>query len=197
MIQIKTEKNRIRSELLELRSQLDSAEKTAAEVKIFAYLRELATYRYSDTLLLYSPIKGELDVNIAAQAAVGDGKRIAYPISDPDSHTMKFGYVNSPDELTRGHFGILEPPPGAELFSDGVNTHAICVVPALAFDAQGYRLGYGKGYYDRFLARFTGIRVGLALSRFIVPRLPRGRYDLAVDVIITEDGVRAIGKGKG
>jgi 5,10-methenyltetrahydrofolate synthetase len=196
MIQIKNEKNRIRAELLELRSRLDPDEKAAAEAKIFASFRELATYRFCDTLLLYSPIKGEPDVNIAAKTALADGKRIAYPITEPVGHVMKFGYVNSPDELLRGNFGIPEPPHDAELFDEGINTHAICVVPALAFDADGYRLGYGKGYYDRFLAKFTGVKAGLVMSRFILPKLPRGRYDLAVDVIITEDGVKAFGKGK-
>lgn len=177
-----------------LRSRLDPAEKAVIEEKIFAYLRELATYRYCDTLLLYSPIKGELDVNIAARWALDDGKRIAYPITEPSSRTMKFGYADSPGALVRGNLGILEPPPGAELFDDGINTHAICVVPALAFDTDGYRLGYGKGYYDRFLAQFTGVKVGLAPARFVLPRLPRGRYDLAVDVILTEEGVKALGK---
>lgn len=197
MIQIKNEKNHIRTELIELREKLDPSEKAAAEAKIFAFLRELATYRYCDTLLLYSPIKGEPDVNEAARAASADCKRIAYPITEPDTRSMKFGYVGSPEELVRGHYGIPEPPPGSELYEDGVNTHAICIVPALAFDVDGYRLGYGKGYYDRFLARFTGIKVGLVMARFVLPKLPRGRYDLAVDVIITEDGVKTFGKGKG
>lgn len=196
MIQIKHEKNKLRAELLAVRDRLDPAEKAANEEKIFGYFRELATYRYSDTLLLYSPIKGEPDVNVVAEAALADGKRIAYPVTDPANRTMKFFYVNSPDELVPGHYGILEPPQGAELFTDDVNTHAICIVPALAFDVDGYRLGYGKGYYDRYLAHFTGVKVGLIPSKFVVPRLPRGRYDLAVDVIITEDGVKAIGKGK-
>lgn len=197
MVQIKFEKNKIRAELIALREKLDPVEKAAAEEKIFAFLRDMATYRYSDTLLLYSPIKGEPDIDLVARAALADGKRIAYPLTDPVNRTMQFYYVNSPDELVIGHYDIPEPPSGAQLFSDSINTHAICVVPGLAFDAEGYRIGYGKGYYDRYLSNFSGVKVGLVMSRFVLPRLPRGRFDMAVDVIITEDGVRPIGKGKG
>lgn len=197
MVQIKFEKNRIRAELLALREKLDPAEKAAAEEKIFAFLRDMATYRYSDTLLLYSPIKGEPNIDVVAKAALADGKRIAYPATDPASRTMQFYYINSPDELVRGHYGIPEPPAGAVPFTDDINTHAICVVPGLAFDTEGYRIGYGKGYYDRYLSNFSGVKVGLTMSRFVLPRLPRGRFDMAVDVIITEDGVRPVGKRKG
>lgn len=196
MIQIRHEKNRLRAQLLALRDKLDQDEKSAIEEKIFGYLRELATYRYSDTILLYSPVKGELDVNVVARNAIDDGKRIAYPVTNPPNRTMSFYYVSSPDELVPGHYDILEPPAGAQLFIEDVNTHAICIVPALAFDPDGYRIGYGKGYYDRFLAQFRGVKVGLIPSQFVLPRLPHGRYDMAVDVIITEDGVRAIGQGK-
>lgn len=195
-IQVKNEKIRLRSQLLAQRERFDPAEKAEIESKIFGYLRQLATYRYSDTVLLYSPIKGELDVNKVARAALSDGKRIAYPVTDPSSRTMRFYYVNSTDELSTGTYGIPEPPAGSELFVENVSVHTMCIVPALAFDYEGYRLGYGKGFYDRFLATFSGVKVGLIPAQFLFVRLPRGRYDVAVDVIITEDGVLAVGKGK-
>ena len=65
------------------------------------------------------------------------------------------------------------------------------LVPGIAFSAGGYRLGYGKGYYDRYLSSFKGTKVGVAYTDFIANSVPHGRFDLAVDVLITERGIYA------
>ena len=67
-------------------------------------------------------------------------------------------------------------------------------MPGIAFDRQGYRLGYGKGYYDRFLAVFSGTAAGLCFRELALERLPRGPQDRRVDVLVTEAGVLPIGK---
>ena len=69
---------------------------------------------------------------------------------------------------------------------------ATVLVPAVVFDKEGYRIGYGKGFYDRFLSNFTGVKVGLVYSNMILPKVPRGRFDKHVDIIISERGVVAV-----
>jgi 5-formyltetrahydrofolate cyclo-ligase len=65
-------------------------------------------------------------------------------------------------------------------------------VPCLSYDTYGYRIGYGKGYYDRFLSSFDGTKIGLCYSAFKSDRLPRGKYDIKLDIVITEKGVTVI-----
>ena len=99
-------------------------------------------------------------------------------------------------QLSPGALGIMEPTEECEVYdyiSNAQRDHAVCIVPGVVFDVQGYRIGYGRGFYDRFLNRFEGVKVGLAYSDFILKTIPRGRYDLACDVIVSEKGVRAIG----
>ena len=72
---------------------------------------------------------------------------------------------------------------------------ALCLVPGLCFDGKGYRLGYGKGYYDRFLAKFRGATLGLCYNDFLQDCLPVGDYDLPVQQIATEDRVFAVEQG--
>jgi len=64
--------------------------------------------------------------------------------------------------------------------------NSVCIVPGLSFDYDGFRLGYGKGYYDRFLSGFDGDSIGLCYGECVCKRLPHGRYDRAVDVLVTE-----------
>ena len=88
------------------------------------------------------------------------------------------------DELERGAYSIPEPRADAEVFSH--RRHALCIVPALAFDRRGFRLGYGGGYYDKFLKEFDGVSLGVTYDALIADKLPTGVYDVPVDVIITE-----------
>ena len=95
-------------------------------------------------------------------------------------------------DLAPGKFGIPEPIPACPLFEKNGRSSALILVPALAFDKDGYRLGYGKGYYDRYLEDFVVTSVGLVYYDFIADRLPRGRFDRAVDLLATEKGVHVI-----
>jgi 5-formyltetrahydrofolate cyclo-ligase len=71
------------------------------------------------------------------------------------------------------------------------SANVVCIVPAVVFDKKGYRIGYGGGYYDRYLAGFRGTKIGFAYRDFIVNSVPHGRFDLTVDVMITERGLYA------
>jgi len=180
---------------IEKRRQLDPVEKAEMDMRMCERFMSLVTYRYAGTILLYAPKSIEIDVMPIAEAALASGRNVAFPRcydNDEGIHLMSFHIVRSLDELEPGAYGIREPSQSLPLYDPKDSKNDVIIVPALAYDRQGYRLGYGGGYYDRFLAGFSGTKAGFAYSRSISPKLPRSRYDLPVDVIVTERRVTAI-----
>ena len=190
MFEIRKRKNEIREKYRAKRLALDPTVKAEADAKICEAFISSATYRYAAILLLYAPKSDEVDVFPIARKALADGKKVAFPRCITGSHDMNFHFVENLDVLERGAYGLLEPPESLEIYDRAATFPAACVVPALVYDKKGYRLGYGKGYYDRYLGSFTGSKVGLIYSSFIIDEVPRGRFDLSVDFIVTERGIR-------
>ena len=186
---IREEKDKIRRAVLAERLAMSDEERQAADKIMLARFTALASFRFAKVILLYVPIKGEPNVLGCFEAARTAGKQIAFPICHPETRTMTFGIVSSPDELTAGAYGIPEPPASATLYQPSKHEHDLCVVPGVCFDRHGHRIGYGKGYYDRFLATFGGASVGLTPHRFLRNELPHGRFDRPIDLILTERGV--------
>ncbi|MBE6574058.1 MAG: 5-formyltetrahydrofolate cyclo-ligase [Ruminococcaceae bacterium] len=189
---VREQKNEIRVKYKALRASLDKEHKVVCDHKICKRFLSLASYRYSDILLLYSPIKDEIDISEIALTALRQGKKIAFPKCNTDTNTMTYHYISDLSELTPGAMNIPEPSSSAPIFelSDSEKKPTLCLVPALVFDTNGYRIGYGKGYYDRFLCDFKGTTVGLIYADFVLNSIPRGKYDLSVDVLVTEKGVK-------
>ena len=103
--------------------------------------------------------------------------------------------ITSGDDLEKGFFGIEEPITG-KCRQIKAPHEGICIVPGLAFDENGIRMGYGKGYYDRFLASFRGIRIGLCYECCIYSgTLPHDEYDAQMDLVISEKMVRKMKRG--
>ncbi len=143
-------------------------------------------YRHSDTVLLYYSINNEVDTHPLIDEILRSGKRLALPVCRENGE-MIFRYVESLDDLTEGFFSALEPNETCEEFKGA--RHAVCVIPAIAFDKKGYRIGYGKGYYDRYLTDPSIVKIGFVYDELRVDSLPRGRFDLSSDLVITEKGV--------
>lgn len=110
------------------------------------------------------------------------GKKVALPSVEGDS--LAFYELSSGKYLVKGRFGIMEPLPYGP-----VDRIDLLVIPGIAFDKKGYRLGYGKGYYDKFLAKKKVASIGLAYSFQLLESLPIRKYDKRLDAIATEDGV--------
>lgn len=195
MYTVKKEKDELRKTYRELRSQIGDAERARRDSAICRAATSLASYRFADCILMYAPTREEIDVMPIALDALAKGKRIAFPKCDPESRTMDYHFITSIDELQKGYFDILEPPEDAPIFdreADGART--VCFVPGLLYDAAGYRLGYGKGFYDRYLSSFSGNAVGVVYSDFIVQSVPRGRFDVSLKILLTEKGVFVTGE---
>lgn len=181
------EKRKARIELGYLRADIyDRADYSKQLCKNIAALDE---YKKADTLLLYFPTKSEPDLTALVNVARSAGKKVAFPISETQSLTLDFRYVSDICELHEGSYGILEPEESAERAVLTQNT--LCIVPALAVDLDGYRLGYGKGYYDRFLADFRGNAAVALHSSLVCKRLPRNDTDVPIKIIITEQELHA------
>lgn len=160
-----------------------------ASEKACRNLENSAEFQKADTVLLYYPVKNELSPLPLFEIARNGGKRIAFPRCE-DNGTLTFRTVSSLCELSEAKFGIFEPEKSAEIVKTNENT--LCIVPALAFSRDGARLGYGKGFYDRFLHNFEGFSVGFCYSKLVLDALPTEIHDAPVDAIITESEVLRI-----
>lgn len=187
---VKEEKAKLRLQCAAIRNGIESKDKAQMDEKICKNLSGLAVFRYAQKVLLYHPIRSEVDVLPLMQMALNAGKEVYFPLCDPvQSGKMTFHRVNSLSQLVKGSFSVPEPDCGMPLYENDTAL-AVCIIPALAFDKEGYRLGYGKGYYDRFLSDFTGTRIGVGYQALVLPTVPHNRFDLKTDLIVTEKGVR-------
>lgn len=175
-------KKQKRAELKKLREGLEDKEKLSSKITDNFLSSEL--YSGADTLLLYFSVGDEVSTEKIFRAASDDGKRLAFPRCIDSNGFMEFYYVGSAEDLEEGMYGIREPKKDCRpyVFDDG----GVCVVPGLSFDREGYRIGYGKGYYDRFLSRFTGVSVGLCYEALLSDSLPRDTYDKNINYLITD-----------
>lgn len=190
MIEIREEKNAVRKKYKAIRAAIPAEKKTASDESICSRFVSLASFRFAETILFYAPLDAEIDIMPCAELALAQGKKIAFPRCDTENNTMTYHFVTDLSQLSVDSFGIREPSPDAPVFDPKKNRKScVCIVPALVYDKQGYRLGYGRGYYDRFLSDFYGTTVGPIYRDFIIDRVPRGRFDAHVDVLITEKGV--------
>ena len=148
---------------------------------------------------LYAAVRGEVGTDRIRGRCLAAGVHLYYPRVMDDGELSFFRHREG-DGWVSGAFGIREPQvvPGDEGVRGGFD---LVVVPGLAFDSHGRRLGQGYGYYDRFLAALggTALSIGLAFSWQLVPEVPVDAWDVPVDAVVTEDGIirpsRAVAKG--
>ena len=181
-------KRRLRRLLKARRSALSEAERHCYSAKITAYVCDLPMYCTSETVMLYMALAHEVQTDALIAHTRRLHKRVIVPVVTPDGLLT----VICPTEASHfrpGPFGILEP---CDLSAVVPPTEIdIVFVPGLGFDAQGVRLGYGGGYYDRFLRSLSAHThvVGLAFYTQIVPSIPRLPHDICMPFVVTEQGV--------
>lgn len=183
---ISNSKKILRKDILKRRNEINNAYKEKKSFKIFNRLIKLSEIECSDNICTYVSKGSEVDTLFMIEKLLCLNKSVYVPKSDIKSNLMTFYRINSLSELRLGAFSVPEPISETERYEQ-YNKRDICIVPALSFDKQGFRLGYGKGYYDRFLKDFTGIKIGLCFDEFIKEKLPKYETDIAVDMIISEN----------
>lgn len=170
------------------RENMSSEKKTALDEQIAQNVKRLNEYKPAKTILIYVSTAIEVSTINIIKTALRDGKKVAVPRCIKDTREMDFHYINSVDELSPGTFSVLEPPSDFPVVTDF--TGCLMIVPGMQFDMNGYRIGYGKGYYDRYMSKFTGISVGICYSNELVPFMYHGKYDKAVDIVVTDKKIK-------
>ncbi len=178
-----------------LRGSLTGEERTAAETAIRRRLFDLPAWRGATLICGYTSIRSEIAMDPVWERAAAEGKGYALPVTLTGASEGKMVFRRTagfaPRDLIPARFGVPEPSESCPTLSRPELEGALILVPGLAFDDEGYRLGYGGGYYDRFLAdlRTASVHVttvGLAFSCCRAPTLPHEAFDLPVDCIIDE-----------
>ena len=186
---VRAAKAALRKRFLALRKAMDPDEKAEADRAIAERVLALKQYREADCLLCYISTPLETDTGRILEQAWADGKAVAAPYCVPGNRELRFYRIKDRSELRPGPFGILEPRPDQTKrvdFSQEKTDRHLCIVPGLCYDKECYRLGYGGGYYDRFLAGYTGSTVGICYSVCVLPRLPRETFDKPVKLLIMQ-----------
>jgi len=168
--------------MLEKRNALDASEAASRSKHAQESLLDSKEFKSANVIGAYHAFGSEVRTDLIIEQARALGKKIALPSVEGES--LAFYELSSGKYLVKGRFGIMEPLPYGP-----VDRMDLLVVPGVAFDKKGYRLGYGKGYYDKFLAERKVASIGLGYSFQLLESLPRGEYDKRLDAVATEDGV--------
>ena len=165
--------------MIRQRKQQHSVDESSAFIN---RLKDNSHFLHAHTLLLYSALPDEVPTQTLIDELVAQGKTVLLPrvVSDTDMELRRYSV---PADLQQGAFGIMEPT--GELFTDYAAID-VAIIPGMAFDDEGHRLGRGKGYYDRFLAKLspTTYKIGLCFSWQRVDHVPTDDHDIPMDEVI-------------
>ena len=176
-------KEELRKFAKKIRQSLDMKEISDKILRIFL---ASSFYEKAQNIAIYYPYGTELNL----LGLVNDASRKWYLPKITTDINLTFHSYRCGDELEKDKFGILEPIT-TQISPDVLD---MMIIPALACDKCGYRLGYGKGYYDRYLSRYEGSTVGICYEENITEELFHGKYDRAVDLVLTEKHITVIEK---
>lgn len=202
-------KREIRKKILAVRDAIPAADRTLYDKKIREIVTGMEEYRDAEVILAYVSYKSEVDTMMLIQKALEDGKYVFAP--KVSGNEMEFWQISSLEDLQEGYRGILEPIQGIS-FPDWIKSH-ICKVmmwmPGAVFDRERHRIGYGGGFYDRYINRLlqqseqtdsmesprthsesiTLTTAALAYSCQVLEQIPYEEHDVKPDILITEQGI--------
>lgn len=169
--------------MLDRRDSLPTSE--AARLGALAQKHVIETHEYESacSVGLYHPLGSEVRTDVIVRSAREHGKKVSLPRTEGDM--IRFYEYEEGDNLVEGRFGVMEPVP-----TRLAGTLDLVVIPGVVFDTKGCRIGYGKGFYDRFLAQGqASFFVGLAYSFQVIEELPRGRFDKKLIALATDESI--------
>lgn len=184
-ITVNEQKKLLRKVMLQKRKTLSDSETAVKNSAITEKLLELEKVQSAELILPFVSARGEVGTREFISKCLEAGKTVAVPRCI-DGSNMEFCVIHTFDDLEKGMYGIDEPKQHCEIIKAENAQNSVLIVPALCFNPDGYRLGYGKGYYDRFISRYKGYTVGVCYSEFMTDDIPVDEYDRCVDIVITE-----------
>jgi 5-formyltetrahydrofolate cyclo-ligase len=181
---LNAQKALLRKEIRAALQKISPAARNAASAQLCIRLKEQSFWKNAASVLFFAPLPDEADVWPLLEETVAGGKIAALPRFDPADQGYAACRVQNPQsEIAVGQFGIREPKPGcAEMVLSRLD---LILVPGVAFDLCGRRLGRGRGFYDRLLAETRGVKCGIAFDEQIAGEVPTGEHDLQMDFILT------------
>lgn len=187
-------KSELRRAVLARRGALSPQEIRLRSAGAGSRLFSLPEFKGAGMAMFFVSFGSEVDTLPMIRRALAEGKRVAAPRAEPERRELvpcEIGDLEG--DLARGAHGIRQPR--AHCRPVGLEEIEVVLVPAAVWGEDGHRVGYGGGYYDRFLARLAGAkRIGLGLEVQVVGEVPHGEHDLAVEVLVTEARVRRFGR---
>ncbi len=153
--------------------------------KLASSLLSLDDIMKAQTIFCYISFRDEPGTHEIIRALIDMGKTVCVPRTYDDG-TMEAVKIDSFEGLRRGGLGVLEPDSGDIVEKSNID---VVIMPGLCYDKMGFRLGYGKGYYDRYLTDFQGLKIGLCFDECMVDDVLREPHDVAADMVITQSRV--------
>ena len=178
---VSIQKSALRKHLLEKRDATSAELRDIASEKIHENLRKISSYTNSQNIACYFPIGSEIDTHDIMLNILKQGKNLLLPRIVDDN--IQFYIVSNLEKLERGSFEIMEPKDSC----DRAKKIDCVLIPTVGVSKLGVRLGYGYGYYDRFLSLTNAVKISLTYSKQIVKSIPSDSHDIKIDWIVTED----------
>lgn len=196
---LRLERQTVRSQLLAQRGMLSGADRSKMSRQIIEALVALPLYLEKTKFFIYCSYGSEVETQLLLKHCLQEGKTVLVPKSVPEqSGLLAVAITNPATDLMPGFRGIPEPVPSlVECPLLPPHSIEVSVVPGVVFSRSGHRLGYGGGYYDRFLAQAAprAYRIGLAFSLQLVEHIPVLPHDVPMDMLITEKEILLFPRG--
>lgn len=190
MTEIQEQKKILRKQALLYRNSLSKEESLFLNRKIQVNFPENHFLKNAGKILCYhAKDKIEISTDIIIEKALFYQKELCFPLCDMIKKKMTFYQIHSLKDLKKGCYNIMEPDSEICPKMTDFNRNDICIVPALSVDKNGFRLGWGGGYYDRFLKDFPGRKIGLCFENNLVETLPHESTDIQLDTLLTENQI--------
>ncbi len=178
----------LREQMKQTRLAMSKAEVQRRSESIVARLVELEVFQRAGSVMLYLPVRNEVDTTRVVARCLNDGKALVLPRMDYEQDGVVAHRVDDPaTQLVLGRMDLVEPDPAKTEVVSPAEIDLV-VVPGLAFDRRGYRIGWGRGYYDAFLAvaDARAVRVGLAYEFQLVDAVEHDGHDVPMHTVVTE-----------
>jgi 5-formyltetrahydrofolate cyclo-ligase len=185
MNELQAEKKAIRASVLNVRDAMPPDQRARESMKMCESIIASTPYQGATIVLAYASFGSEFDTSFLLQCVLADKKILVMPRVDKDAQQLQLHRVNHLDELSAGAWDIREPHAVAEIVLP--NEIDFILVPGVAFDSAGFRIGYGKGFYDKLLSSVNpaSTRLSAAFDCQVIGAVPNEAHDQRVDIIIT------------
>ncbi len=179
------DKKLLRKALLQKRKEISKEKKSIYDKQISEKIIQSDYFKKANQVLVFASTEDEFDTRYIIERCRLEYKRVFYPICLDNNGKMEFRKADSVGDLEFGMYNILEPKSTCKIYEAQYND--IIIVPCLSVDKSGYRIGYGKGYYDRFLKNFHGLSICPCYKEMMTDKLPTDETDMKIKVLVTQE----------